>query len=333
MGGPRLLIIGAGSVGKRHLKNFAQLGCEAAVVDPRADRREEAVRLVPGVDAFANLEEALRGASPPAAAVICSPPSYHVDQTTRLVQQKIPVFLEKPMAMNADSAARLAQAVLAAGVPVLVGYSYRWQAALREFRRRLREGIVGAPRHVRGVMSAHLADWHPWERYQDFFMARRELGGGALLDESHLLDIVLWCFGMPQRVFASVERLSALEINTDDCVDAWLAYEGGLRVWLHLNLFGRPHERSLTVTGEAGTLAWTAEPNAVRWSRAAAGGWEERTFAEERNDMFLGAAREFLGLLRGEGQPTCTAEDGYRAMRVIEAMRASARAGAVVEVA
>ena len=55
---------------------------------------------------------------------------------------------------------------------------------------------VGGLRHARFVMSAHLADWHPWERYQDFFMASRDQGGGALLDESHFIDLMLWFFGV-----------------------------------------------------------------------------------------------------------------------------------------
>jgi predicted dehydrogenase len=54
-------------------------------------------------------------------------------------------------------------------------------------------------------MSAHLADWHPWERYQDFFMAQAALGGGALLDESHFLDLMLWSLA----VFSAVSMASS----------------------------------------------------------------------------------------------------------------------------
>ena len=73
------------------------------------------------------------------------------------------------------------------------------------------------------TMSAHLADWHPWERYQDFFMSNAAMGGGALLDESHWLDLMLWFFGMPDRLFAKIEKLSDLEIETDDNVDMQIA--------------------------------------------------------------------------------------------------------------
>jgi predicted dehydrogenase len=68
-------------------------------------------------------------------------------------------------------------------------------------------------------MAAHLADWHPWERYQDFFMSSKTMGGGAILDESHWLDLMLWFFGTPEKLFAKVDKISDLEIETDDNVD------------------------------------------------------------------------------------------------------------------
>jgi predicted dehydrogenase len=182
-------------------------------------------------------------------------------------------------------------------------------------------------------MSAHLADWHPWERYQDFFMASKTLGGGALLDESHFVDLMIWLFGLPTDVFASVDRLSPLEIETDDTVDALLFYGEGPRIQLHLDLFGRPHRRSITIRGEAGTIDWNYESNNVRISSIASGEWDSTAFDNDRNDMFLGAAREFVSILDGEAQPSCTAEDGYSVMRVLDAMRLSSEEKRTVSVA
>jgi predicted dehydrogenase len=101
-------------------------------------------------------------------------------------------------------------------VPLLLGYTWRWWPSLLKVKDLVAQQAVGQLRHVKFTMAAHLADWHPWERYQDFFMASEALGGGALLDESHWLDLMLWFFGMPQKLFAKVEKISDLEIETDD---------------------------------------------------------------------------------------------------------------------
>jgi predicted dehydrogenase len=128
-----------------------------------------------------------------------------------------------------------------------------------------------------------------------------------------------------------VEQISSLEIETDDTVDAWMAYPKGLRATLHLDLYGRPHERSITVVGETGTLNWRYETNSVRIGRTGAGDWVETPFACERNEMFMGVAREFLEILRGHQKPSCTVDDGLAVMRILEAMRTSSSEGRVTK--
>jgi predicted dehydrogenase len=182
-------------------------------------------------------------------------------------------------------------------------------------------------------MSAHLADWHPWEPYQDFFMASRELGGGALLDESHFIDLMVWFFGVPEKIFARVEKISDLEIETDDLVDIVAAYADGLRVTIHLDLFGRPHEKQVTVVGERGTVKCLFDPHEVRIGHDPEAKWTVESFALDRNEMFFGVAREFLSIIRGSlTHPTCTVEDGLKVLELVEACRESQRTSREIRV-
>jgi len=322
-----LLIVGAGSVGKRHLRNFAALGAAVSALDPRADRVAEAREAAPLESSFRSLDDALRQRDRFDGAVICSPPSAHVEQSVACLRAELPLLIEKPLSPTLASSRELADAAARARVPVVLGYTYRWWPPLSDLARLLERGDIGRPRHVRCTMSAHLADWHPWERYQDFFMASASLGGGALLDESHFLDLMLWFFGTPSHVYARIEKLSDLQIETDDNVDALLEYADGLRVSIHLDLYGRPHEKSIRVAGELGAAEWTFDPNELRVGRAAAGDWQIQRYAHERNDMFVNVAREFLAALDGAPADTCTVADGLRVLQVIEAMRNSSRLG------
>jgi predicted dehydrogenase len=326
---PHVLVLGSGSVGRRHMRNLSALGARISAMDPRTDRLFEAAAEVPLLGAYRTVEEALETTAANAVAV-CSPPSYHVQQAIASLERGLPVLLEKPVSPRLDDAVRLAETVNRTGTSLVMGYTYRWWPALISMRDRLREGAVGKPLHVRCVMSAHLADWHPWENYQDFFMASAELGGGALLDESHFIDLMLWFFGMPSDVTASVERISALQIETDDNVDALLRYENGPRVSIHLDLFGRPHEKFIVVTGDRGTLQWSFDPNRLRLSHAADGGWQDEPFENERNDMFVEVGREFLEVIARAAEPSCTIQDGVDVLRVIEAMRSSSMQGRTV---
>lgn len=321
---PHLLVLGSGSVGRRHLRNFSALGCRVAAMDPRADRLDEARSEVELTHAASDLESAL-GLDRFDGVIVASPPSYHVAQCTAALEQGLPVLLEKPVSPRLEQTADLARTVERTRQPLLLGYTYRWWPPLRRFRERLRQGEIGRVLHVRCVMSAHLADWHPWERYQDFFMASATLGGGALLDESHFIDLMLWMFGPPTSVWGHVARLSSLEIETDDNVDAFLGYDAGPAVSIHLDLYGRPHEKHIVAVGETGTMQWSFDPNRIRLGRDGGQEWEDEVFTHDRNDMFQGVAIEFLDVIAGRTEPSCTIADGVDVMRVIEAVRESTR--------
>ena len=165
-------------------------------------------------------------------------------------------------------------------------------------------------------------------------MASKAEGGGALLDESHWIDLALWLFGMPETLCGRVDKLSRLEIDTDDNVDVLMTYPHGVRVSLHLDLYGRPHEKFIRFVGESGSMLWTATPNQIAIG-SKADGWDRvETFEFERNDMFTEVAKEFLALISGEHRElTCMLEDGIRVLTVIEAIRRSSAAGSTVTVA
>jgi predicted dehydrogenase len=320
-----ILILGTGSVGKRHARNLHEMGCTLACMDPRADRLQEmAAAGIALTAAYRSVEEAWNQAASFDGVVVASPPRFHVEQCLAALEHRLPVLLEKPVSPDLESALRLEQEVGRCRIPLLLGYTWRWWPSLLRVRELLAEGVVGALRHVTFTMAAHLADWHPWERYQDFFMASRELGGGALLDESHWLDLMLWYFGRPDSIFATVDKLSDLEIDSDDNVDMVASYPGNhLRVVLHLDLFRRPHEKSIQFVGENGTLVW--EPNQIKIGKTLDPHWKIERFSQERNDMFVAVAREFLEVLDGRPVRTCTIADGVQVLRVVEAARRSSR--------
>lgn len=326
---PHILILGTGSVGRRHARNLMQLGARVSCFDPRADRLQQATSEIPALaNTYDDLGQALAEPTQFHGVVVASPPRFHVEQAELCLRRGLPVLLEKPVSPGLDEAVRLEKVVAETNVPLLLGYTYRWWPPLMAMKERLRE--VGPLRHARFVMSAHLADWHPWENYQDFFMASRELGGGALLDESHFIDLMQWLFGKPEALTGRVEHLSSLEITTDDNVDLLCIYKNNFRVTIHLDLYGRPHDKSVTVVGEDGTLQCLFDPNMLRYSQESAGNWAITEFDCERNDMFLAEAREFLRVIAGDVPPSCTIKDGVEVLRCVEAARQSTESGQTV---
>ena len=161
-------------------------------------------------------------------------------------------------------------------------------------------------------------------------MASKTLGGGALLDESHWLDLMLWFFGLPEKLFAKIERISDLEIETDDNVDILVYYPNDMRVSLHLDLYARPHEKTIQFVGEKGTLIW--EPNRIKIGKEMDPHWDIQEFDYDRNEMFIEVAKEFLNVLSGKSVETCAIDDGIRVLRLIEAARLSSSQEKVIQI-
>ena len=331
MSKPHILIIGSGSAGKRHSQNLVQLGCDVSCMDPCIDR----VKAIAQSDnmvlrgEFDSLEKALAICTYD-GAVVASPTAFHVDQAIRCINNKIPVLLEKPVASNLEDALSLKKAVDTSGIPLLLGYTWRWWPSLIKLQTLLDRNQIGRVLHVTFVMSAHLADWHPWESYKDFFMSSAKLGGGALLDESHWIDQLVVLLGFPETLTGRVEKISDLEISTDDNVDISFTYSSGLRVSMHLDLYGRPHEKSIKLIGERGTIIWNE--NELLYSNSIESDWEKDLFQNDRNDMFLSLASEFLSIINSDGKPSCTIVDGVKVMSIIEAVRMSTSTGARISI-
>jgi len=326
-----ILVVGVGSVGKRHARNLNALGCNISCVDLNIKRLDELSQEIRIIGQFDTIDSAFRAGQNYDGAVIACPTGFHSEAIHQLAKFKLPILLEKPVAKSLYDAMEMYQISIEKDFPVLLGYTWRWWKPLQRVQELIKFNTIGSIRHVHFNMSAHLADWHPWEPYQSFFMASAAQGGGALLDESHWIDMMILFFGMPKKILGSVEKISDLEIETDDNVDVIAFYPDRLRVIIHLDLYGRPHEKSIRFIGEGGTLVWTAEPNRIKVCVSSEQTWEEEVFCCARNDMFFSVAQEFINLINGDFVNwTCQLKDGLSVMKVIEMIRISSQEGRIV---
>ena len=129
-----ILIVGTGSVGKRHAKNFAELGYKISCVDPRKDRVSELSDEIKVEYTYETLNSALDGGETYSGLVICSPPKFHVDQSCASLDRGIPVLLEKPVSKTIKEAGILKNALnnseIRGGPHLLLGYTWRWSPEL-----------------------------------------------------------------------------------------------------------------------------------------------------------------------------------------------------------
>jgi predicted dehydrogenase len=336
----KILIAGLGAIGQRHARNLRALyGDELELLAFRRRRlphvvteqlqRDDSrnVETELGVTAFDDLTDAL--AARPEAVFVCTPTSQHLEIAQRAADAGCHLFIEKPLSHTMQDVERLRETVLSKALVVLVGCQWRYHPCVRWLRDVIQEGTLGTLAEAEIDYGEYLPDWHPYEDYRTSYAARAEMGGGVVLTQIHDYDLAWWLFGPPRSVTASGGRLSDLEIDVEDTVDARL--EGGaVPVGVRQSFAARPARRMISVTGDCGSVTVDLLEGRIsstpRIASAAA-------FADyQRNQMFLDEARHFQACLAGSATPAVPLDDGIAVLRVALAVKEAVTTGRRVEI-
>lgn len=249
-----LLIIGAGSIGERHIRNLLALGYHNLIVYRQRNLpfRTIEARQVRVVTDFGAVEE-LR----PKVAFITSPTAQHLSQAIACAALGMHLFIEKPLSHTTQGLEKLKEVVVRKGVYVYVGYMMHFHPLMAELKQIIHTGRYGRLLSFATHWGEYLPEWHPWEDYRTSYAARRELGGGAALTLSHDLDLVLWLVPSPVTAYHALPNYaSALEVNVEGGMDFLLQFGDGATGHVHLNFFEQPAKRYLHFVFEGGTVGF-----------------------------------------------------------------------------
>jgi predicted dehydrogenase len=318
----RVLVVGCGSIGRRHASNLRALGVTAlAACDPDPQRREhfETEWRVP---TFADVETGMTGFIPN-VVFVCSPPVFHVAQALQAVAVGAHVFIEKPLSDRSAGVGELIQQTKSAGRVVQVGYNLRFHPGLRKLKALLEEGAIGRVLWARLEAAQYLPDWRPWQDYTQSYTARRQLGGGILLDGSHEIDYALWFFGEPSEVLCLSGKVSRLSVDVEDCATVLLRFASGAQADIHLDFVQRCYARSCKIVGEMGTLQWDFTQRTVEMYTAESREWRAFPYEFSPNDMYIEEVKDFFSCIAEGKAPRVGLEQAEAVLKVVEAAKAT----------
>lgn len=322
----RVLIVGHGSIGKRHLRIARETLPDADIRVLLHQPRHATPEFANGC--FGKIEEACAFA--PQVAVIANPAPFHNDTAIALAGASSHLLIEKPISHAVNGVAVLLQRVREKGLILQVGYTLRYLPSLEKFRELIHDGAIGRVLSVRCEIGQYLPSWRQDSDYRLGVSARKELGGGVLLELSHELDYLRWIFGEVAWVSAWIGRQSALEIDVEDTAHLTLGFEpdgSGRTLVAAVNLDFIRHDttRQCTAIGEQGSLRWNGLTGEVEQQPAGSVAWRPVFHhAHQRDDSYQAQWQHFLHCVQG-GQPPCVSgHDGLAVLRIVEAARASA---------
>lgn len=271
----RVLVIGAGSIGRRHHGNLQTLGAASQLVSWREGGLDGALAALDGAD----------------AAVIATATDIRLPLIEAAAARGLPMYIEKPLAFRPAEVEAIASVVAPVASRSMLGYMMRYHPAMQA----LAATDLGDTFQFALSIGHDVTQWRENWRFSDSYAARAD-GGGVLLDLCHELDLAACLFpgiavtrteSLGHPAFPGVDFASRISLRRQGLVgDVSVDY---LTPRLHRRTILRGHERmhdfdfaaqSYRVTDSSGPL--------------------DLALPLERNAMFLDAMRDFLALAAGE---------------------------------
>lgn len=323
----RYLLVGLGSIGKRHLKNLRSIEPDSHITiwhtSPKRNGSEENVPLADRV--VYSFEESI---SPkPDAAFITSPAATHIPLAEKLARESVDLFIEKPLSASLFGIDDLLKIQREKKALIMVGYNLRFHRPLQILKKNIDDGKIGKIIGILAEAGQYLPHWRPGTDYRNSASARSDLGGGAVLELSHELDYSLWLLGDVISVTAQAAHLSNLEIDVEDSADIILRFSQGAMGNIHLDMIQQPSSRNCKIVGTDGTIIWNGLTDSVMLFSNGTGEWSvlHPPEKEDWNSMYMAEMEHFLSCIRSRKAPLITGEDGKRALTVALAALRSAK--------
>ena len=330
----RILIVGVGSIGERHLRCFQATGRAEVSFVEISDILRATISERYAVRGFSDLTAAMADhgdALHPVtrrvtAAVIATPANRHLEIATRLAEAGIHLLIEKPLSTSTDGADLLARVVRQRGLVVGVAYVLRCIPALESMREAVLSGRFGNPVEIVAVCGQHFPTYRP--AYRDTYYVDHATGGGAIQDAlTHILNAGEWLVGPIERLVADAAHRVLAGVSVEDTVHV-LTRHGDVLGSYSLNQHQAPNEVTVTVICERGTVRWETHAQRWRWMMHPDELWHDEPHEPQPRDAaFVTQANRFLDAVEGHASLLCSLDDGVQTLRVNLAALASVEHG------
>lgn len=326
----RFLIVGFGSIGRRHFRNLISLG-EKDIFLLRSNKSTLDTQETEGFLVETDLQQAL--AQKPDVVMLTNPTSLHMKIAIPAAKQGCHLFFEKPVAESMERIPELLTAIEEGGGKAFTGFQFRFHPGLQRIKTLLDSGTIGKVVSARAHWGEYLPGWHPWEDYKNSYCALPELGGGVIRTLCHPLDYLRWFFGDVKAVSSFYAPVVGLDIPSEGVAEIGLQFVNQIIASVHVNYIERPARHTIDIVGEKGTIRWNNADGAVELYSVEKGTWQrfDLPLGFDRNDLFMEELKNFLAYIQKGKPPKCSLEDGIEAQRLIQAVLYSGTEQKVIE--
>jgi len=317
----KILIIGYGSIGKRHTKNLLKMKNYQISICTKNNEVQKLKKK--DVKIFKTVNDTLKENFD--VVVICNETSLHVKTAIKFAQKDCHIFLEKPISDSLDGISKLKKIIKQKKLITMVGCNMRFQPGIKLVKKIIEKETVGRVFSVLVENGSYMPDWHPWEDYKRSYAARKKLGGGVVLTQIHEYDYLFWFFGKVDEVYAMNQKLSDLKIDVEDFSTSLLKFKKKIIAEVHLDYFQKPSHRTCKIIGTKGQIKWKWDNDHVEIYNYKTKKWLTKNFVKkfDRNKMYVDEMKYFLKCVKRKEIPMNSLNDALKIQKVALAIKKS----------
>lgn len=307
----KVAVIGAGMMGKNHLKMYKSLPNVdlIGVYDVFSDSAQKAAEMF-GIKAFSSLEEV--AANVDAVSVVTTSVA-HASVGEFFLNKKIHCMIEKPLATTEEECQMLIDAARKNNVVLLVGHVERFNPAVEQ-------------------MSKILSDT---SKIRSLTAQRMSAASGRITDVDVAMDLMIHDIEVIQSLVKSpVVNVHAASVNGGkDYITAILEFANGATANLTASRITQARVRTLAVTTDTnyidmdfinqsinvhsqGRMPYVNQEEIPEWMHYGLKGSVEQLFIPT-NQPLQAELGHFISCIKGEATPRVTGEDALNALRVV----------------
>jgi len=236
----KVLIVGLGSVAKKHINALKIIDTQTEIYALRSDKSAKVFQDVTNIFSWEDIPKEI------SFIIISNPTSEHYKSIKQSIQLKVPLFIEKPPLMKLDYVDELEKLIKDNYIKTYVAFNLRFHPVIQWLKKNLPLNKVI---EVQSYCGSYLPCWQPGKDYREIYSAKETFGGGVHLDLIHELDFIRWIFGEPDNVNSFKWKKSHLELDSIDIANYILEYKNYF-ITILLNYYRRDPKRSIEIVME-----------------------------------------------------------------------------------
>lgn len=330
----KLCLVGAGSIGRRHLRLLSEReDVELCVVEPSEQCRAAALEILPGVPFYASLEDAVtRGGCE--AVIIATPHKTHAPLAIKALELGAHVFCEKPMSDSLEDCVALLNASKESDKVVSVGFMFRFDPFVQKVKEIIDSGRIGKIIHYSSRFATYNTLLCSVTQHQE------HTPYSLVMDCIHDSDLIYHFTGrIPDYAYSVAYKAGDMPRSSPpNFIDTvYRCEDKSMGAHIHFNYVQHPQIHDLQIVGDKGyILGDFMSADVIVGSRESA---DKEVFPSTRsgigndfNNVYRAEWNEFLRSVRGERKPENPPEQAIVSTLLMHSQIESAESGKEVDI-